>query len=184
MGEKAEREKNQLNQQLLQSQREKVNVEGEKQRLVAQKIADAQLLTTLNKSARETNNKLLDSTKMKAQADHDICLLTVRITQLSNLLQTTDKTLKLLREMKTHLLSILSQLKTIRSEKLADLKEVKEAGEDVQDLLEEIKEINEAIKKSVNALIKITCESPIEAEDLRVDVVRIMKISPSNCRSS
>jgi chromosome segregation ATPase len=175
--EKAEREKNNLNRQLLQRQREKVNMEGDRRKLLSQKNADNNVLTTLNNVVRSTRSKLYTSTNTKVQTEHQICSLTERIGHLKNLLQTTDRLLKRLRETKTKVLSILTELKTIRSEKLSDLKEMEEVGDDIEDLLEDIKQINEAIKKSVETLLQITCGPTF---NYSLDASR-MKLAPSKC---
>merc|ERR1712136_454224 len=155
--EKAERDKNNLNNQLLQAQREKVNLEGERQRLISQKNSDTALLGTLNASLGTMRGTLTTSKNNKVETNRDISTLDVRIVELANLLQSTDNQLKFLREAKTKVLGILTHLQTIRSEKLEDLNEMEETGDDAEDFLEEIDEINETMKKSVDNLIHITC---------------------------
>jgi len=180
--EKAEREKNRLNQQLLQAQREKVNVEGERRKLIAQKAADSRTLNTLNASLRSMNVKKSSNVNLKTTTNRNICFLSNRIAELAKLLQTTDKRLTFLRVAKTKLLSILTQLKTIHNEKLADLEETQAAGEDVNDILEDIKEINEAIKKSVATLIQITCGSSFTTPYPTGAASRLMRVAPGgNC---
>merc|ERR1712013_19714 len=154
MGEKAEREKNELNDQLLHAQREKVNVEGEKAKLVVQKASDIRVVEELNSSINGMNEKLKGLTTTKTKTDEEILTLTSRIDQLTQLLATTDKQVKVLRETKTQVLSILSTLKTVRNNKLADLVQMEATGKDVVDLLEDI---NETMNGSVNTLIQTTC---------------------------
>jgi len=179
--EKAEREKNNLNRQLLQAQREKVNIEGDRRKLIAQRNEDSRVLGNLNASLKAMRSKLSISTITKVKTDREICLLNARIVELTNQLRTTDKQLKFLRETKTKVLSILTQLKSIRNEKLADLTEMEEAGEDVGDLLEEIGEINESIKKSVQTLIQITCSSSFNRKFTTGGVTQVKKLTSGKC---
>jgi len=155
--EKAERERNNLNHQLILSQREKVIIEGERGKLLSQKGNDAHLLATLNNNLRSMRSELSTATGTKARIENEICVLKERVDHLKKLLQRTDQHLTQLRVTKTKVLSILNQLVIIHSEKVEDLEEVSEAGEDIDDLLEEIKVTNEQIKKSVEHLIRLTC---------------------------
>merc|ERR1712013_569064 len=181
--EKAERAKNSLNRQLVQAQRAKINAEGERRRLIAQKNADSRTLNTLNTSLKSMNTKFTSSNNQKRTADRDVCELNSRITELKRVIKTTDDRLKFIREAKTKLLGILSQLKTIRSSKLEDLEEMEDAGEDVADLLEDINENNEAIRKSVQTLIKITCGTSFTADIQtgRRTMARVLKLAAGRC---
>jgi len=181
--EKAERAKNSLNWQLVQAQRAKINAEGERRRLIAQKNADSRTLNTLNTSLKSMNTKFTSSNNQKRTADRDVCELNSRITELKRVIKTTDDRLKFIRVAKTKLLGILSQLKTIRSSKLEDLEEMEDAGEDVADLLEDINENNEAIRKSVQTLIKITCGTSFTADIQtgRRTMARVLKLAAGRC---
>jgi len=179
--EKAEREKNSLNWQLNQAQRAKIIAEGERNRLIAQKNADSRTLNTLNTSLKSMNVKFSSSNNQKRTADRDVCELNSRITELKRVIKTTDVRLKFIREAKTKLLGILTQLKTIRFSKLDDLEEMEAAGEDVADLLEDINEINEAIRKSVQTLIEITCGTSFTANVQKANMRKLLQIAPGKC---
>merc|ERR1712013_671682 len=180
--EMAEREKNSLNWQLSQAQRAKINAVGDRNRLTAQKNADSRTLNTLNTSFKSMNTKFISSNYQKRTSDRDVCELNSRITELKRVIKTTDNRLKFIREAKSKLLGILSQLKTIRSSKLEDLEEMEDAGEDVADLLEDIKN-NEAIRKSVQTLIKITCGTSFTADIQtgRRTMARVLKLAAGRC---
>jgi len=180
--EKAEREKNSLNWQLSQAQRAKINAVGDRNRLTAQKNADSRTLNTLNTSFKSMNTKFISSNYQKRTSDRDVCELNSRITELKRVIKTTDNRLKFIREAKSKLLGILSQLKTIRSSKLEDLEEMEAAGEDVADLLEDINEINEAIRKSAQTLIEITCGTSFTAHVQKVNINKLLQIAPGKCR--